>query len=114
MIVWNRAIEEMTGVGKKEILGRAGYAYTVPFYGERRPVLVNILLGDGKEWEQKYEKVERKGQVLVGEGFAPCAYGGRGLHFWTLAAPIHDEKRNLLGAVQYIRDIGERKKMERS
>ncbi|MEW6770283.1 MAG: diguanylate cyclase [Bacillota bacterium] len=112
VIVWNRAVEEMTGVRKGEVLGKGEYAYAVPFYGERRPILVNILLGNGKEWEQKYEKVERKGQVLVGEGFAPCAYGGRGLHFWTLAAPIHDEKGDLLGAVQCIRDIGERKKME--
>ncbi|MBC7238537.1 MAG: diguanylate cyclase, partial [Chloroflexi bacterium] len=77
-----------------------------------RPILVNILLGDGKEWEREYERIERKGRVLVGEGFAPCAYGGRGLHFWTLAAPICDDGGNVLGAVQCIRDIGERKKME--
>ncbi|MGQ9498675.1 MAG: PAS domain-containing protein [Desulfotomaculales bacterium] len=112
VVVWNRAVEEMTGVRKEEVLGRGEYAYAVPFYGERRPILVNILLGNGKEWEQKYEKIERKGQVLIGEGFAPCAYGGRGLHFWTLAAPICDEEGNLLGAIQCVRDIGERKKME--
>lgn len=112
VLVWNRAIEEMTGVKKEEILGRGEYAYAIPFYGTQRPILVDILLGNGKEWEQEYEKVERKGQILIGEGFAPCAYGGRGLHFWTLVAPIHDDKGNLLGAVQCIRDIGERKKME--
>lgn len=112
VVVWNRAVEEMTGVRKEEMLGRGEYAYAIPFFGERRPILVNILLGNGKEWERKYEKIERKGHVLVGEGFAPCAYGGRGLHFWTLAAPIQDRKGNLLGAVQCIRDIGERKKME--
>lgn len=112
VVVWNRAVEEMSGVRKEEMLGQGEYAYAVPFFGERRPILVNILLGNGKEWEQEYEKIERRGQVLVGEGFAPCAYGGRGLYFWTLAAPICDEKGNLLGAVQCIRDIGERKKME--
>ncbi len=111
-VVWNRAAEEMTGVRKEEVLGRGEYAYAVPFYGEPRPILVNILLGNGREWERKYEKIERKGQVLVGEGFAPYAYGGRGLHFWTIAAPIYDEAGNLLGAVQCIRDIGERKQME--
>lgn len=75
-------------------------------------MLVNILLGNGKDWEQEYERVEKKGHILVGEGFAPCAYGGKGLHFWALAAPIYDDRGNLLGAVQCIRDIGERKKME--
>ncbi|MEW6274854.1 MAG: diguanylate cyclase [Bacillota bacterium] len=112
VLVWNRAMEEMTGVKREEILGRGEYAYAVPFYGVRRPILVNILLGNGKEWEQEYEKIERKVHILVGEGFAPFARGGRGLHFWTLAAPIYDDKGNLLGAVQCIRDIGERKKME--
>ncbi|MEW6522202.1 MAG: HD domain-containing phosphohydrolase [Bacillota bacterium] len=112
VVVWNRAIEEMTGVRKEEVLGRGEYTYAVPFYGERRPILVNILLGNGKEWEIGYEKVERKGHVLAGEGFAPYAYDGRGLHFWTIAAPIYDEAGNLLGAVQCIRDIGERKQME--
>ncbi|MCG0279076.1 MAG: diguanylate cyclase [Thermanaeromonas sp.] len=112
VLVWNRAMEEVTGVKKEEILGKGDYAYAVPFFGKRRPILVNILLGNGKEWEQEYEKVEMKGHILVGEGFAPFAYGGKGLHFWTLVAPIRDDKGNLLGAVQCIRDIGERKKME--
>lgn len=112
VVVWNRAAEEMTGVKKEEILGSGDYAYAVPFYGEQRPLLVNFVLGNGKEWEREYEKIERKGHILVGEGFAPFACGGRGLHFWTLAAPVYDQKGNLLGAVQCIRDIGERKKME--
>lgn len=112
VLVWNRAMEEIAGVKKEEMLGRGDYAYAIPFYGERRPIGANILLGDGKEWEKEYEKIERKGNVLVGEGFAPCACGGRGLHFWTLATPVYDGKGNLLGAVQCIRDISEQKKME--
>ncbi|MFW0861564.1 MAG: diguanylate cyclase [Dethiobacter sp.] len=112
VIIWNRAVEEMTGVRKEEVLGKGEYAYAAPFFGEQRPILVNILLGNDKEWERGYEKIERKGQTLVGEGFAPRAYGGRGLHFWTIAAPICDQAGNMLGAIQCIRDIGERKKIE--
>jgi len=112
IIMWNRAVEEMTGVRKEEVLGEGEYAYAAPFFGERRPILVNILLGNGKEWERGYEKIEKKGQMLVGEGFAPNAYGGRGLHFWTIAAPICDAAGKMLGAIQCIRDIGERKKTE--
>jgi diguanylate cyclase (GGDEF)-like protein/PAS domain S-box-containing protein len=112
VIMWNRAVEEMTGVQKEEVLGKGEYACAAPFFGERRPILVNILLGNGKEWERGYEKIERKGQMLVGEGFAPHAYSGRGLHFWTIAAPICDAAGNMLGAIQCIRDISERKKIE--
>lgn len=112
VLVWNRAMEEMTGVKREEMLGRGEYAYAVPFFGKRRPILVNILLGNGKEWEQEYEKIERKGHILVGEGFAPFACGGRGLYFWTRVAPIYDDKGNFLGAVQCIRDIGEHRRVE--
>ncbi|MBT9170923.1 MAG: hypothetical protein DDT18_01279 [Actinobacteria bacterium] len=40
-------------------------------------------------------KIERKGQVLVGEGFAPYTYGGRGLHFWTVAGHHHSRRPGL-------------------
>lgn len=112
VLVWNRAMEEMTGVKREEMLGRGEYAYAVPFFGKPRPILVNILLGNGKEWEQEYEKIERKGHILVGEGFAPFACSGRGLYFWTRVAPIYDDKGNFLGAVQCIRDIGEHRRVE--
>jgi len=32
VIAWNRAMEEITGVGKEEIIGRGEYIYAVPFY----------------------------------------------------------------------------------
>ena len=112
VIMWNRAVEEMTGVKKEDMLGKGEYAYAIPFYGERRPILVDILLGKGKEWERGYEKIDRKGQTLVAEGFVPRAYGGRGFHFWTIAAPIFDQAGNMLGAIQCVRDISERKRME--
>ena len=34
VVAWNKAIEEMSGLKKEEILGKGDYAYAVPFYGE--------------------------------------------------------------------------------
>ncbi len=112
VLVWNKAMEELTGVKAEDVLGKGEYIYAVPFFGEKRPILVDIALGKGKEWEESYDKLERKGHVVVGEGYAPCARGGKGLYFWTLAAPIYGDNGSFLGAVQCIRDIGERKQME--
>ena len=36
VIAWNRALEEMTGVSKADMLGKGDLAYAIPFYGERR------------------------------------------------------------------------------
>ena len=34
VIAWNRAIEEMTGIPKQDILGNGDFAYSIPFYGD--------------------------------------------------------------------------------
>jgi len=44
VIAWNRAIEKMTGVKAADILGRGNYDYALPFHGERRPMLIDLVL----------------------------------------------------------------------
>ena len=113
VIVWNQAMEEMTGVKKEEILGKGDYIYAEPFFGKRKPICVDLVLGNyGEIGINGYEKLEKKGRVIVGEGVAPNAYGGKGACYWTLAAPIEDDEGNLLGAVQCVRDVTEKKIME--
>jgi diguanylate cyclase (GGDEF)-like protein/PAS domain S-box-containing protein len=112
VILWNRAAEEMTGVKKEEILHRGDYAYAVPFYGEKRPLLVDLVLDNGKEWEEQYARIQKKGHILLGEGYAPCACNGLGLYFWAAASPLYDSQGNVSGAIQCIRDMGERKQRE--
>ncbi len=44
VIAWNRAIEEMTGIKAESILGKGEYEYALPFYGIRRPMLIDMAL----------------------------------------------------------------------
>lgn len=57
VLAWNRAIEKATGIKKKEIIGRGDYEYAIPFYGKRRPVLIDLVLKRDKKWEQEHEKL---------------------------------------------------------
>jgi PAS domain S-box-containing protein len=43
VIAWNRAMETMTGVKSQDILGKGNHEYALPFYGERRPILIDYI-----------------------------------------------------------------------
>jgi len=109
IVAWNRAIEEMTGVSKKEMIGKGGRAWTVPFYGEARRHLVDLVETDDPELEAKYSCLRRKGNVVSGETFAPCVYGGRGAYLLATGAPLFDPHGNRAGAIECIRDVTEQK-----
>ena len=43
VIAWNHATEELTGVTKEQILGQGDYVYALPFFGKRRPILIDLV-----------------------------------------------------------------------
>jgi len=112
VIAWNRAMEEMTGLAKREILGRGDYRYAVPFYGEAKPILIDFVMGGDVSSQEGYHFVERRGRDLYAETYAPLLYGGRGAYVWGKASPLYDAGGQLTGAIESIRDITERKAAE--
>lgn len=114
VIVWNKAMEELTGIPAHEMLGKGDKSYSVPFYGEKCPILIDILLSGDKEIEKKYQNVHWKGGIVTSEIFSPACYGGKGAYLWGIASPLYDAGGNRTGAVEVIRDITQRKEMERA
>lgn len=112
VIAWNHAIEEMTGVQKSEIIGKGDYLYSIPFYGEQRPVLIDFLYKNWEENRNSYDYIQEQGDHLIAEVFNPAMYNGRGAWLWGITAPLRDARGNTSGAIQSIRDITERKKIE--
>ena len=110
VIAWNRAMEEMTGVDRNDMIGQGDHAYTVPFYGERRQQLLDLLDKDDNEIVSNYQYVQRKGNTLYAETFTPALQGGKGAYVWATAGPIFDSLGNRIGAIESIRDITERKR----
>ena len=111
VIAWNRAIETMTEVRAEDILGKGNYEYAIPFYGERRPVLIDLLLQQVKEIEDKYVRIERKDEALEGEAYMPNMNAGA-VYLYGKAAALYDSTGNLYGAIESIRDITDRKNAE--
>jgi PAS domain S-box-containing protein len=110
VIAWNRAIEQMTGIPKGKMIGKGNYEYTIPFYGERRPILIDLaLLSEEDFLKAHYDNIDRQGSVLSGEVFVPKTYGGRGAYLWGTASILFNTNGKIIGAIESIRDITDRK-----
>jgi two-component system cell cycle sensor histidine kinase/response regulator CckA len=111
VIAWNRAIETMTGIKKGDMLGKGNYEYAIPFYGERKPILIDYALHTDKAMEKQYTALQRMGDVLFGEAFTPNLPPGN-IHLSGTASILRDEKGEIVAAIECIRDNTERKKLE--
>ncbi|MFH0996243.1 MAG: PAS domain S-box protein [Pseudomonadota bacterium] len=111
VIAWNRAIQEMTGISAENMLGEGDYKYALPFYGERRPILIDLVLRPEQKIEVKYMRIERRDKILVGETYVPALRGSE-LFLLGTACTLHDSGGNVVGAIQSIRDITKGKRAE--
>ncbi|HBV96209.1 MAG TPA: hypothetical protein DEF36_04085 [Desulfotomaculum sp.] len=112
IIAWNRAIEEMSGAPKEDMIGRGDFAYAIPFYGEPRPVIIDLIFSDDVSAEGMYDYVERKGSTLFAEVFISTLNKNKGGYIWVKASPLIDRQGNFVGAICSIRDITQRKEIE--
>lgn len=112
IIAWNRAIEEMTGYPAKEMLGKGDYEYSIPFYGERRPILIDLVGLPSETIETEYAFLRRnKNGVLMGD--AKCPMNRKEMRFLSgWAASIYNLKGERAGAIESIRDLTEKKQAE--
>ncbi|MDR3579288.1 MAG: PAS domain-containing protein [Oryzomonas sp.] len=109
VMIWNRAIEEMTGVPAEEMIGKGDYAYTTPFYGVARPGLADLVFMDCEESSIPYPNVIRKGNTLMGEVYCNSLNNNKGTWVFAKASPLYDQSGNIIGAIEIIRDITESK-----
>ena len=112
VIAWNRACEQLTGIEKKQMLGKNGGDYAVPFYGERRAMLIDLLDDASPEMEATYKCVTRAGDRLYAEAFIPSLNQRQGAHLWGVAAPLFNRNGQRFGAIEVILDVTERKRLE--
>ncbi|HPJ96571.1 MAG TPA: PAS domain S-box protein [Syntrophales bacterium] len=108
IIVWNRAMEELMGVKSKDILGKGNYEHALHFDGERRPMLVDLVLNPAEIREDNYSMFRREGNLLIAERYIPHIKS----HLWGVAGPLYDRNNRVIGAIQSLRDITDRKRDE--
>ncbi|MBM9515236.1 PAS domain-containing protein [Desulfogranum marinum] len=109
IIYWNHALERLTKRNSSEMLGKGNYEYAVPFFGKRKPLLINLALKPDTKIEGPYTYLDKEGQILTNpEGFYPLL-GENGLYLSATASPLYDSSGNIVGAIEAVRDITEQK-----
>jgi PAS domain S-box-containing protein len=112
VIAWNRAIEKMTGVKAADILGRGNYDYALPFHGERRPMLIDLVLKSDLDLNRSYDSIKRQEDgTIVGDSFIPEMLG-EPAYLLGSAGVLYDSEGTIYGAIETIRDITDRKMAE--
>ncbi|MCX7919485.1 MAG: PAS domain S-box protein [bacterium] len=114
VIYWNKALEYYSGIKAKEIIGTDNHWKA--FYPEKRPCMSDLLV-DGKidelpRWySQKYSKSALIDGAYRVVDFFP-ALGEKGVWLDFSAVVIRDDNGEVIGAVETLEDITDRKMAE--
>ena len=88
----------MTDVKAEEILGKGDYEYALPFYGEPRPMLIDMANKPDPALEARYNNIKRQENgSLVGEAYTPKLKGGVA-YLLGSASALYDSGGKLLGS----------------
>ena len=112
VLVWNRANEELTGVPASMLLGKGNYEYALSPYGERRPFLLDMLSWPDEEIKKYYSNIVHDGRAISAESDL-AAPKGRQIHIMVKASPLYNQKGEVTGAIEVVRDITRRIETEK-
>lgn len=113
VVSWNKAMEELTGILAEDMIGKGEYEYAVPFYGTRRPTLINLINHSVEEVQRlSYTNIRKEGTTLTAETRVAMKEG-KPVVLWGRATQISDRKGEIIGAIESIRDITEIRTVEK-
>jgi PAS domain S-box-containing protein len=115
VMYWNTAVAALSGTESKEIIGTDKHWRA--FYTEKRPAMADLIV-DGapaREIEAYYPGKCKKSRLIDGayeaeDFFSDIERNGKWLHF--TASPIRDNNGEIIGAMETLEDISERKRAE--
>ncbi|HRR41302.1 MAG TPA: PAS domain-containing protein, partial [Syntrophales bacterium] len=114
VIYWNRALEELSKIKAEDVIGTRKQWRA--FYRSERPCMADLICDETLEtvpdwYSGKYNKSRLLEEAYEATDFFPeLGKEGRWLRF--TAAPIRDAAGELVGAIETLEDITERKKAE--
>ena len=111
VILWNSAMEQLTGIQSDSIIGRGQNEYSIPFYGKKQPLLIDLVLEGSLQGYQDYPEIHLNGDTLSMEEYLPHTTSGP-MYLSSVANPLYNSKGKVIGAIESIRDISSLKRAE--
>jgi PAS domain S-box-containing protein len=109
VIAWNRALEQLTGVGASQIVGKGQQEYSAPFYGKPTPMLIDhIFRQTDSPPTGNLPEIKKVGDTYIGE-MEHVVIRGKPMLLWGKASPVYDGKGALIAAIEVI-TVGEPEK----
>ena len=112
---WNNAIEALSGRKRDDVIGKGDHWKS--FYREKRPAMADLIVdgASAEEVEVYYHDKFKKSPLIDGayeaeDFFSHLGDKGKWLHF--TASPIKDDEGEIIGAIETLVDITDRKNLE--
>ncbi|HPJ39754.1 MAG TPA: PAS domain S-box protein, partial [Spirochaetota bacterium] len=112
IIAWNKAMELLTGHNKEEMLGEPSEMIGLLLYNEKRPILLDSIFNSTGKEDILYENLSRENEILYAESFVPNLRAGEGAHIWIKVSPLFNTEREIVGAIESVRDVTSLKMIE--
>ena len=104
VIYWNQAVEKMTGIPADDIIGKNDHEYALPFYGERRKVLIDLVL----EWDDRIKEKYLFIDTLEDGSISAASYHPNlngGTYLASSAQLLKTSTGKVIGAIETVRNI---------
>ncbi|MGI5882122.1 MAG: PAS domain-containing sensor histidine kinase [Dethiobacteria bacterium] len=114
IISWNHAMELLTGVKAGDMLGKGNYEYALPFWGRRKPTLVDLVLRPELEKLLKdgYLLFQRVGDSTVAAETYFWDSNGKKIYLRLKATRLLNNRGGVIGAIVSHRDITANKELQ--
>jgi PAS domain S-box-containing protein len=112
VLAWNKAMEDMTGVPAKDVIGRGDYEYALAFYGSRRPILIDLVGMPLDSVEAMYSEVRESNGKLEAVAESVRLKGSE-VVLWGVSSKLYGTDGTAIGAIESIRDVTEQVRTER-
>jgi PAS domain S-box-containing protein len=106
VLAWNHALEQLSGVSAKDIIGKGDHEYSIWVGGKRRPILIDLVLNPDKDAARMdYTDIHWDGNTVTARTDIMRPGNEHKTSLSLVASPLIDAQGKITGAIESMRDI---------